>query len=94
MFKPPLRLHARQGLVAKLAHGCADRLRGEQGSQHAADPKRRANLTLRTSALAPGIDVLQDVLDEWEVGPRGMISAYPKLILYLSPKSLITPSTY
>ena len=31
--------------------------------------------------------------DRHVVGER-VVSAYPKLILYLSPKSLITPSTY
>ena len=41
----------------------------------------------RPDVLVGGI-VIQDVIEE------ALVSAYPKLILYLSPKSLITPSTY
>src|SRR5262249_20769968 len=62
MFEPPLHLHPAQGLVAKVAHGGADRLCDEQGAQHTPGPKRRANITLRPEPLVPGIDVLEDIL--------------------------------
>jgi hypothetical protein len=44
-----------------------------------------------------GADRQADVIEPKRLGDVKLvrkISAYPKLILYLSPKSLITPSTY
>ena len=57
VFEPPLHLRARQGLVAEVAHGRAERLRREQAAQHAPDPIRRADIPFRPRPLAPGIDV-------------------------------------
>ena len=71
VFEPPLHLHAGHGLVAEVAHGRADALRSEQGAQHTPDPRRRADIAFQPSPLAPGIDVLEYLLDEREVGsPR------------------------
>src|SRR6516165_2003947 len=67
VFEPPLHLRARQGLVAEVAHGCADLLRREQAAQHARDPKLRADIPFRPRPLAAGVDILEDVLDERKV---------------------------
>src|SRR5439155_3119721 len=72
VFKPPLHLRARQGLMAKVAHGRAQRFRREQAAQHPPDPMPRADIPCRPRPLAPGIDIGEDVLDEWEVGPRAV----------------------
>ena len=68
VLEPPLHLRAGQGLVAEFAHGRAQRLRGEQAAQHAPHPRRRADILFRPRPLAPGIDVLEYLLDEREVG--------------------------
>ena len=70
VVEPPLHLRTGQGLVAELAHGRADGLCGEHAFQHAQVPIHRADIAFRPRPLAPGIDVGEDVLDEWEVGPR------------------------
>ncbi len=72
MFESPLHLRAGQGLVAEVAHGRAERLRGEHAVQHAPDPMHRADIPFRPRPLAPGIDVGEHLLDEREVSPRAI----------------------
>ena len=58
--------------MAEVAHGRAQRLRGEHGAQHAPDPMPRADITCGTRSLAPGIHIREYLLDEREVGPRAV----------------------
>src|SRR6266571_8869670 len=72
VVESPLHLWPRQWLVAKFPHGRAQRLRGENALQHTTYPTCRADITFRTSPPAPGIDVLEHILDERKVSPRAV----------------------
>src|SRR5262245_44783818 len=72
VLQPPLHLGARQGLVAKVAHGRPERLRGENALQHTTYPTCRADILCGPRPLVPGIDVLEHILDEREVRPRAI----------------------
>src|SRR4029077_11504064 len=58
---PPDLLTGRR-LVAKLAHGRADRLEGEHRVDHATVVERGADVFLLRSSLALVVDILDDVL--------------------------------
>src|SRR3989449_378173 len=72
VLEPPPDLLAREHLVAVLAHRGADRLDGEHGVGDAAIVERRAHVLLLPGALALVVDVLDDVLEDPEVGARSM----------------------
>src|SRR6266849_6847030 len=72
VLEPPPDLLAREHLVAVLAHRGADRLDGEHGVGDAAVVERRPHVLLLPGALALLVDVLDDVLEDLEVGARGM----------------------
>src|SRR3989442_945211 len=72
VLEPPADLLAREHLVAVLAHRGADRLDGEHGVGDAAIVERRAHVLLLPGALALVVDVLDDVLEDPEVGARSM----------------------
>src|SRR5882724_11564467 len=72
VLEPPPDLLARKHLVAVLAHRGADRLDGEHGVGDAAVVERRAHLLLLPGALALVVDVLDDVLEDLEVGARSV----------------------
>ena len=54
VVEPPLHLRARQGLVAEVAHGRAQRLRGEQAAQHARHPTAACRHPLPAPPPCPG----------------------------------------
>src|ERR1700687_1451201 len=68
VLEPPPDLLAREHLVAVLAHRGADRLHGKHGIGDAAIIEWRAHLLLLPGALALVVDVLDDVLEDLEVG--------------------------
>src|SRR5712691_8617102 len=72
VLEPPPDLLAREHLVAILAHRGTDRLDGEHGVGDAAVVERRTHVLLLPSALALVVDVLDDVLEDPEVGARSM----------------------
>src|SRR5262249_42453356 len=72
VFEPPLHLHPGQGLVAEVAHGRTQRLRDEQAPHHTPHPMRRTDISFGTSPLAPGIDVLEYLLDERVMSPHAV----------------------
>jgi hypothetical protein len=72
VFEAPLHLRPGEGLVPKMAHGRTQRLHREQAAQHASDPRRRADILYRPRPFAPSIDVLEHLLDEWEVSPYAL----------------------
>src|SRR6266536_223088 len=72
VLESPPDLLAREHLVAVLAHRGANRLDGEHGVDNAAIVERGAHLLLLPGTLALVIDVLDDVLEDPEVGARSM----------------------
>src|ERR1700730_1522480 len=72
VLEPPPDLLAREHLVAVLAHRGADGLDGEHGVGDAPVVERRAHVLLLPGALSLVIDVLDDVLEDPEVGARSM----------------------